>query len=308
VRLVLGALIGGILFATSKLGPSQVTVSVPNVMGKTSDQAKAALLGQHLVPETKPVNSSKPVGIVIGQSPAAGNDVKKNSTVVISVSAGVGSTQIPDVSGLTTNDAKKKLTDASFQVKVDVAENSSSIAPGSVIRTSPAALGEALRGSVVHIIPSKGVAIPNVVGLPQTTAIASLTEAGLTPQPLTEPSNSVAIGSVTRTDPPFGTNNVPAGSPIKVYVSTGPNQVTVPPVIGFSVSQASSTLAAANLQKSLVFAPTSQKGNDGKVLAQNPPAGTMVNPQTPVVLTVGEFMPPSTTPTTGGGGPTTTAP
>jgi len=40
-------------------------------------------------------------------------------------------------------------------------------------------------------------------------------------------------------------------------------------VVGFSVSQASSTLAAAGLQKSLVFAPTSQKGNDGKVLAQD---------------------------------------
>ena len=48
-------------------------------------------------------------------------------------------------------------------------------------------------------------------------------------------------------------NNVPAGTPIKMFVSTGPSQVTVPPVVGFSVSKAQSTIAAANLQTSLVW-------------------------------------------------------
>jgi hypothetical protein len=53
---------------------------------------------------------------------------------------------------------------------------------------------------------------------------------------------------------------------------------------------------------------TSQKGNDGKVLEQARRRHDG-RPQTPVVLTVGEFTPPATTtPTTGGGGPTTTKP
>jgi len=307
VLLVLAALIGGILLATSKLGPSQVTVSVPGVVGKTEAAAKAMLTKQNLVPQTKPVHSAKPQGIVIDQDPAAGSDVKKNSTVVISVSAGLGTAEIPQVTGLTVKDARKKLTDAKFQVKVDPAESSSSIAPGSVVRTDPSAGGEVTVGTVVHIIPSKGVAIPNVVNLPQTSAFAALTQAGLAPQIETEPSNTVAAGNVTRTDPPFGTNNVPAGSNIKMFVSTGPSQVTVPPVVGFSVSKAQSTLAGANLQNTLVFQPTTQS-NDGKVLAQDPPAGQMVNPQTPVVLTVGEFTPTSTTPTTRGGATTTTRP
>jgi len=309
VLLVLGALIGGILFATSKLGPSQVTVSVPNVVGKTEAAARSMLTSQKLVPESKPVNSAKPVGVVVAQNPGAQSDVKKNTTVVISVSAGLGTAVIPPVIGLTVNDAKHKLTAAKFQVKVDPAESSSSIAPGSVIRTDPSVGGEVTVGTVVHIIPSKGVAIPNVVNLPQQTAFATLTQAGLVPQIETESSNTVGAGSVTRTDPPFGTNNVPAGTPIKMFVSTGPSQVTVPPVVGFSVSKAQSTIAAANLQTSLVFQPTTTQGNDGKVLAQDPPAGQMVNPQTPVVLTVGEFTPPATTtPTTRGGGPTTTKP
>src|SRR5262249_35348917 len=98
-----------------------------------------------------------------------------------------------------------------------------------------------------------------------------------------------------------------AGTDIDMYVSTGPSQVQVPPVIGFSVSQAQSTLAAANLQNSIVFRQTTTQGNDGKVLAQDPAPGTMVNPQTPVLLTIGEFT-PNTTPTTASHGTTTTAP
>src|SRR5262249_41896308 len=147
--------------------------------------------------------------------------------------------------------------------------------------------------------------IPNVVNLPQQDAIAALTQAGLQPQVLTEASDTVPLGSVTRTDPPYGTNNVGAGSPIKVYVSTGSAKVAVPTVIGFSGAKAQSTVAGATLQSSLVFEPTTQKGNDGKVLDQNPPSGTQVDPQSTVVLTVGEFTPPTTTPTSSGGTTTT---
>jgi len=304
---VLAALIGGILFATSKLGPTQVTVSVPNVIGKSELDAANMLREQNLIAISKQVNSPKPIGTVTAQNPKPGADVRKNSKVTISVGGGVGTSVIPNVTGFTRADATKKLVAAHFQVKVDPAESSSSVAPGSVIRTMPAAGGQADIGSVVHIVPSKGVAIPNVVNLPSQTAVATLVQAGLAPEVKPEASNTVPTGSVTRTDPPFGTNNVPAGSPITVFVSTGSAKVSVPTVVGFSVSKAQSTLAGANLQTSLLFQSTSQKGNDGKVLDQNPPAGTQVDPQSTVVLTVGEFTAPTTTPTTGGG-PTTTGP
>ena len=90
------------------------------------------------------------------------------------------------------------------------------------------------------------------------------------PQIETEASDNVPAGSVTRTDPPFGTEQVPGGSTIKMYVSTGSSKVNVPPVVGLSVSQASSTLAGANLKSTLVFQSTNQQGNDGKVFEPGP--------------------------------------
>jgi serine/threonine-protein kinase len=306
--LVLAAVIGGILLLSMKLGGNQVSVTVPKVVGKTQAQATQVLAEQHLFAVPKQVASSKPVGLVVAQSPKAGEDVKKNSQVTISVSGGVGSAPVPDVAGMTVAEARKSLTDNHFEVAVDGAQSSKTVDPGSVISTIPAQGVKAEIGSTVHIIPSSGVNIPNVLNFPQATAAVVLTNAGLSPQAVPTPSNTVPSGNVIRTDPAPGTNNIAAGSTIRVYISTGVEQVTVPTVIGSTVAKAQQQLTDANLQSSVVYEPTSQKGNDGKVLDQNPIGGVLADPQSTVVLTVGAYTPPSTSTPTTGGGPTTTAP
>ena len=254
----------------------------------------------------KQVASSKPIGLVIAQNPKAGDAVKKSSQVTISVSGGVGDAPIPDVTGKTVAQARKTLTDQHFQVAVDAAQSSKTVDPGSVIATIPAAPVQAQVGSTVHIIPSSGVNIPNVLNFPQATAAVVLTNAGLSPQAVPTESSTVTTGNVIRTDPAPGTNNIAAGTTIRVYISTGVAQVTVPNVIGQTVAKAQERLNNSNLQSSVVYEPTSQKGNDGKVLAQNPSGNVLADPQSTVVLTVGAFTPPATTTPSTGGGPTTT--
>jgi eukaryotic-like serine/threonine-protein kinase len=307
--LILIAVVGGILFASMKLGSNQVSVTVPKVVGKTQAQATQDLAEQHLFAVSKQVASSKPVGIVIAQSPKAGEDVKKSSQVTLSISGGVGTAAVPDVAGQTVAAAKTQLTGAHFQVIVDAAQSSKTVDPGSVIATIPAYPASAEVGSTIHLIPSSGVNIPNVLNFGQAAAAVVLTNAGLSPQAVPTES-SVQVGNVIRTDPAPGTNNIAAGSTIRVYISTGVAQVTVPNVIGSTVAKAQERLNGDDLQSSVVYEPTSSKGNDGKVLDQNPMGSTLADPQSTVVLTVGAFTAPvtSTTPTTGGGGPTTTVP
>jgi serine/threonine-protein kinase len=259
----------------------------------------------------KPVASDKPVGIVIDQNPKAGADVKKNSSVTISVSGGLGDAAIPpDLTSKSVAGATKALTDAKFQVKVDSPQSSTTVNPGNVIATIPAYPSSAPVGSVVHIIPSSGITVPNVVNLPQAQAASQLTQVGFeAPQVITESSNSIGSGNVTRTDPPAGTPNRKGGSPIKMYVSTGAAQVTVPDVRGMAVGKAQTTLSDNNLQSSVVF-EASSKGNDGKVISQDPISGVLRDPQSTVVLTVGTYTapPPPTGTTVPAGGPTTTGP
>jgi eukaryotic-like serine/threonine-protein kinase len=303
--LVLAAIVGAIFFASTRLGGNQVTVTVPGLVGKTQAAATQDLAEQHLFAVSKNVASDKPVGIVTAQSPKPGSDVKKNSQVTISVSQGLAVVAIPDVSNMSVAAATQQLTTAKFQVKVDTAQSSTTVDPGNVITTIPSAPSSAQVGSVVHIIPSSGISVPNVVNLAQAQAAAQLTQAGFQPpQVITESSNSIGAGNVTRTDPPAGTPNRRGGSPIKMYVSTGAAKVTVPDVRGMAVGKAQQKLSDSNLQSSVVFEPTSEQRNDGKVLLQDPIGGVLTDPQSTVVLTVGTYTPP--TPTTGTTVPTPT--
>jgi len=155
-------------------------------------------------------------------------------------------------------------------------------------------------GTTVHIIPSKGVSIPNVLNLPQNTAAVELQGVGLNPQAIPTASDTVGNGNVIRTNPSTGAVNVVPGSTIKMFVSTGASKVTVPPVKGFTAAQAQTILAQNNLRSSIVSAATPLPSNNGKVLAQDPSAGQQRNPQDIVVLTVGVYTapPPPTSPPT----------
>jgi serine/threonine-protein kinase len=307
--LVLALVVGGILIAAVMLGDKQVKVSVPNVVGKTQQQATQELAARHLFAVINPVRSTKPPGMVTKQDPKAYKDVPKSSRVIISVSAGVGTRDVPDVAKMSIADARQTLVAKGFKVTTDLAQYSSTIPPASVIATNPPFGSTPPQvGSLVHIIPSKGVGIPNVVNLQQATASVALRQAGLVPMAIPTPSDTVPTGEVIRTDPATGAVNVPPGTTIKVFVSTGAAQIKVPTLIGKTASKAQAILFSNNLQASEVFEPTSQKGNDGKVLDQNPAPDTPVDPQTVVVLTVGQYTPPPTTPPTSPSTTPTTGP
>ncbi|MGO9877442.1 MAG: Stk1 family PASTA domain-containing Ser/Thr kinase [Acidimicrobiia bacterium] len=295
--LVLAAVVGAILYASMKLGGNQVKVPVPNVVGKTEAAAVQLLAGQHLIPVTKNVTSKAALGTVVAQLPSYNTQVKKGANVTISVSVGVGTKAIPEVANESTPDAEKSILAQGFQVKVDLAQYSNTVDPGSVIATNPPYTSPPQQvGSVIHIIPSKGVNVPNVLNFSQATAFVDLRGVGLNPVAVPTPSATVGTGNVVSTSPTAGAVNVVPGSTIQVLVSTGAAQVQVPTVIGDSEAQAKLVLAQHQLQSSVLSVGTRLHSNDGKVLAQDPSPGAMRNTQTIVVLSIGVYTAPPTTP------------
>jgi serine/threonine-protein kinase len=281
-----------ILWLTSAFGNEQ-QVSVPNVIGKQVDEATAELDDAGLSPRVEQVPSETvDPGIVIDQDPKGGESVDESSTVTLQVSSGLGPVEIPDVRNRTVDEARQMLTDARLEVVVDPAEPSNSVAKDSVIRTDPPA-GEAVdAGSTVHIIPSAGITIPDVVNAPQEEAASTLQDAGFVVQVATEASDTVNQGLVIRTEPRGGTT-ASRGATVRMFVSTGSNTVAVPEVRGKTVDEARADLQGRGLAASTVEA-VSTPGNAGRVIDQNPAAGTRVDPGTTVVLTVG-VAPPTTT-------------
>ncbi|MGH3096291.1 MAG: Stk1 family PASTA domain-containing Ser/Thr kinase [Streptosporangiales bacterium] len=94
-------------------------VNVPALAGLTAAAAKGAVEKQGLAfASTQAYSKTVPEGEIIGQQPGAGSDVKRGSTVTVTVSQGPPIVDVPDVKGQPLGKAKKALKDAGFKVQV----------------------------------------------------------------------------------------------------------------------------------------------------------------------------------------------
>lgn len=97
-------------------GPAPVTVA--DVIGKDVDSASDKLTGDGLKVTVKKKHSQDvDAGEVLGQSPAPGTGVDRDTNVTLTVSSGPPMVTVPDVTGMDYGDAKKKLEHAGFSVK-----------------------------------------------------------------------------------------------------------------------------------------------------------------------------------------------
>jgi serine/threonine-protein kinase len=130
------------------------TVKVPLLSGMSQINALAALTALHLTATVELVASQVPGGTVIGQSPAAGADVRPGSSVTVEVSNAPASknVMVPAVAaiGLTQAQAKAKLLQFGFKVKV-VNQEHPDFKPGLCIYQSPAAGAKVKAGTTVTI-------------------------------------------------------------------------------------------------------------------------------------------------------------
>ncbi|NMO90184.1 Stk1 family PASTA domain-containing Ser/Thr kinase [Actinomycetospora sp. TBRC 11914] len=135
-------------------------------------------------------------------------------------------------------------------------------------------------------------AIPDVTNQPQDVALRTLTGAGLRPNLVQVASDPSQVGRVLGTDPAAGTQVQP-DTVVALRVGRGPDRVQAPNLVGQTADQAQQMAQAAGL--TLTPVPQNQQVDDqsqvGKVLSQNPSAGTPVAPGTAIQLTVGQARP-----------------
>ena len=146
-------------------------VQVPDLTDMTASEARQALQAKGLKYEAGPAEHSEDVAEnhVARQSPVAGEEVAKGSTVVYFLSAGPEGTTIPDVVGSLEGAAQSALENAGFKVTIDRV-NSNDVPEGHVISQSPAAGEKAKSGSSVSIVVSSGSHYYDVSAYVNTTA------------------------------------------------------------------------------------------------------------------------------------------
>jgi beta-lactam-binding protein with PASTA domain len=193
-------------------------------------------------------------------------------------------THVPRVTGLQLVRARAVLEGAGF--KVAQTRVRSRLPLDQVIDQDPNPGEEAEDGSTVTLEVSNGpgtVRVPSVAKLPQEQAIHDLQDVDL--KVTTEPQSSETVreGYAIRTVPRAG-EEVERDTRVTLFVSTGPEQVTVPNVVGLSRESAEARLSAEGFGVG-VHEEQSEE-TEGQVIAQSPGSGSQVDRGTTVTITV----------------------
>jgi serine/threonine-protein kinase len=132
--------------------------AVPNVVGQPVDDARKTLETAGFVVSTNQVDSARPAGTVISQSPSAGTPLTQSSNVTLTVAS--GSNSVPDVTGQTQSDATSALREAGFSVRVVQVDTDQQSENGLVQDTSPGAQQRVEVGSTIEVSVGRFVAAP----------------------------------------------------------------------------------------------------------------------------------------------------
>ncbi|MCX5091499.1 Stk1 family PASTA domain-containing Ser/Thr kinase [Streptomyces sp. NBC_00365] len=284
-------LIGAILIGkwiSSGGGVSNDTVVVPNLVSQTQkDATQLAENAELKVSITKKPCEDQKTGNVCDQDPKSGVKATKGDTITLTVSTGAPKVSVPDVTGLTFEEAKSQLTDKGFQVEKKTEESDRT--PGVVTAQDPTGSTEREKGSTITLTVAKEkkqVNVPDVAGKTFEDAKAQIEASGLKAvQGQDIESGSVEAGKVVQTSPSIG-SPVDPGSTVTVQLAKAPaTQTPVPPVIGQTVKQARQTLQQQGFNN-VQIADGSDSSDNALVTNQNPLPGTSADPNsTAVILT-----------------------
>ncbi len=202
----------------------------------------------------------------------------------------------PNLLALSQVPAEAAVRHAGFRV-AEVGGYSETAPVGVVIGQRPAPGDRLPRGGTVTLVLSRGperYAVPNLVGADFDTAAGQLRQLPLNPVLAQQYSQSVPAGHVVAVSPAPGTE-LKRNADVTLTVSKGPPPVVVPNEVGRSVDDAKSDLADSNLT-----VRTTQQASDnvpkGRVIAQDPPAGSGAERGAVVSLTVSSGPPLVTVP------------
>lgn len=141
---------------TVSLGTQYVTI--PETKNMVAEDAEQTLKDMGLNVLQKPMQDNTVAnGAVIYTSPAAGETVEGDSTVILYVSRAVisNTNYVPSVTGKTLDDAKNDLKVLNFSVRT--IEQASSEPAGTVLSQTPTAGTEARVSSIITLVVSTGV-------------------------------------------------------------------------------------------------------------------------------------------------------
>ena len=147
---------------------SSENITVPNVVGKPVEVAQTTLKKLDLKVSVDEIESEDiPAGEVISQTPTAGTNVKAKRIIHLTVSKGGSAMLIPDLKGLTLEQAKERLDKMGLALGAVENGNDPDKPSEVIISQSPEPGSKASKGARINIVINvkQKVTVPNVVGM-----------------------------------------------------------------------------------------------------------------------------------------------
>jgi serine/threonine-protein kinase len=157
--------------------PGQSGVAVTDVVGKSYTEAYATLTNSNLlVMRVYQESETVPLDQVLSTDPVAGTRVPENTSITVYVSSGAQQILVPNLLGMTEEQAKVALTNAKLNFGTVIQANSASALLGQVTATDPLANSQVAPGTTVNLVISNGkVLVPDVRNLSINDARSLLT-------------------------------------------------------------------------------------------------------------------------------------
>ncbi len=193
---------------------------------------------------------------------------------------------VPDLVGATLEKARHGLRE-DFKL-VEEGQTDGKEPAGTILKQDPPGGGELERGSEIAVTVASGQNyIPDTRGDPLAEAERALELAGFEPRVREEESPPEDEGLVADQKPEGGAFGAPAdlGTEVEITIGTGPNDVTVPGLIGNTTAQAEDILGGSDLELGSVIQDYSDIVPVGYVISQDPAEGESLAPGSRVNVT-----------------------
>jgi serine/threonine-protein kinase len=159
------------------------------------------------------------------------------------VAVGPEETDVPDLRGMTVDEAKEAATKAGFTAVEAETQYSDDVEEGKVISQTPSSGGKAKPGSTIELVVSRGsetVSVPNVIGMTEDQAYQTLQDAGFGVNvKARDYSDTQKEGRVMKQDPLY--DKVKPGTTISITISLGPEPTTTEPDTSTGTDNSSNT-------------------------------------------------------------------
>lgn len=218
---------------TEEIDEEEQPTVMPEVIGHNIDDVKRTLIELGLTPQIEYETTTQyEEGIVFFASVDAGTELNTDDVILLKVSQASEGVTVPSIVGLSQAEAKSTLEQHGFQVSI-LQEENSQVEKGYIISQSPEGDSAAPAGSTIMITVSTGsgqeekISVPNVIGLSEMDAMATLTENKLIAGNVTETNNDdLSLEGLVCYQSYKAGDYVAPGTKVDLYISIGPKDST----------------------------------------------------------------------------------